>query len=476
MNKPRKPRSVTRSNAGVRGRAPGHSPEYTPEQTARYKSQALRYSKAVELAVAGPSFVQTGDGLQLSTDVIRGKGQNVFELSDRLLFRYSSDRSPRDYWTVQLEGAKLTIDGDVVVSGDPPAVANWAFAHPDFIFAATGVREGEPGGMMTPLPAPPVLPTGPAPPGATARTWEINVTQYNGPTYQYQDGQKVTLAAPSAVVFPPFRFADFPSEAGYDLTINTIFNAATQETNYLFDVDPIRNGFRSITSVGAYFPPGDLPDEAIPKPTGNSIVFTEYRYFAYTLKLISGTSPSPTDPNPTYTYDPGLPPLPGALAGGEWESNILTFSEPQTVTIAASYVIEFASDVASSVEWQYNGETAGTLQLPGGAAGTYQVETEIELPANTAVQFFIHLLPETHLNNALISLPVGVGDVALRCDCPDYSRGVGALPRSRWLSEGGDRDWSGSGAGCDQDEGCKHIIATRLHVGLEQEAYTDIPL
>jgi len=473
--KPRKPRGVTRSNAGIRGRAPGHSPDYTPEQTARYKSQALRYSKAVELAVAGPSFVQTGDGIQLSTDVIKGKGQAVFELSDRLLFRYSSDRSPRDYWTVQLEGAQLTIDGAVVVNGNPPAVGSWAFEHPAFSFAATGVREGEPGGMMTLLPSPPVLPTGPAPPGATVRVWEINTTQYNGPTYQYQDGQKVQLFPASTGVFPPFRMFDSPSEAGYDLTIRTVYEESSNTTIYYFDVDPILNNFRSVNGVGPYFPPGDLPPEAIPAQ-GNSVSFTEYRYFTYSLKLISGTSPSPTDPNPTYTYDPGLPPLPGALAGGEWESNVLTFSESQTVTIAASYVIEFASDVASSVEWQYNGETAGTLQLPGGAAGTYQVEAEIELPADTAVQFFIHLELETHLNNALISLPVGVGGVSLRCDCPDYSRVVGALPRSRWFSEAGDRDWSGSDAGCDVEQGCKHVIATRLHVGLEQQAPTDIPL
>lgn len=474
MNKPRQPRGVTRSNPGVRGRAAGYAPDYTPEQTARYKSQALRYSKAVEMAVAGPSFVQTKDGVQLSTDVIKGKGKAVFEISDRLMFRYSSDRSPADYWTVQLEGLGLTLDGAVEVSGSPPAAANWAFAHPDFIFAATGLREEEAGGVMNPLPAPPVLPTGPAPPGATTRVWRMNATQYSGPIYEYQDGSKVALFPGSVGVFPPFDIFDSPLDGGYDFTITTEYFSGVPIA-YNFVVDPVFNGFRPVARLGDYFGPIDLLPEQIPAE-GNSQVFTEYRYFTFSLQLISGPSPVPGNPNPVYSYDPGLPPVPGALAGGEWFSNVLTFDEPQTVTIAATYVIEFNSDVASSVEWQYNGSAGGSLELPGGAPGTYTVETEIELPANTAVQFFIHLELETHLNNALITLPVGFGDIGLRCDCPDYSRVVGALPRSRWLSEGGDRDWSASSAGCDVEAGCKHIIATRLHVGLEQEAYTDIPL
>lgn len=476
---PTSPKGVKRSGAGRRGRGVGTSVQYTPEQTARYKSQALRYSKAVELAAGGADFVQTKDGMQLSTDVIKGKGRDVFELSDRLLFKYSSDRAPKDYWTVTVEGKRLELEGDVQVTGAPPASATWNFEHPDFTFTASGLRQSQPaqpGSIMNPLPPPPALPrASPAPSGATSRIWQLDLVDYKGPTFQYRDGIKVQVAPPQFVVLDPFLIFDSVAEAGYDLTITTEISDATY---YNFFVDLIRNNFRAVNRIGPYYGPIDLPPEAIPTE-GESIAFTEYSYFTYTLTLVSGTPPPAGSPQPPYVYNPGIPPVagaPGAFAGGEWYSNVLTFNEPQIVTIAADYTIQFASSTASSIEYRYDGVTAGMLLLPGGAAGLKHEEWVLELPKDVEVQFFIHLLLETHLNAATIVLDVGTADLEIKCDCPDYTKTIGTLPRSTFNSERVDRDWTGSAAGCDQEQGCKHVIATKLHVGLPVDAPTDYPL
>jgi hypothetical protein len=60
------------------GRKLGHLPAYTPDQIQRYKSQQLRYSKALKLF------------------------PTVFGAVPNLEYRYQSDRAPTGYWTVKI--------------------------------------------------------------------------------------------------------------------------------------------------------------------------------------------------------------------------------------------------------------------------------------------------------------------------------------------------------------------------------------
>lgn len=124
--RPRKPKGIGgRDPYKPKGRPIGYSPVYDPEKTYRYQSKAVRYSKAVEMANAGPEFVQIEDGIILSTDDIQSLRDDLARKANaplqRYYFRYASDRAPKNYWTVAFEPGS-SLEPLLIVWGEPELI------------------------------------------------------------------------------------------------------------------------------------------------------------------------------------------------------------------------------------------------------------------------------------------------------------------------------------------------------------------
>jgi hypothetical protein len=373
MSKPRNPRNPKGIGGGGvpgrRGRPVGSKPYYNPNQTQRYKSQALRYSKAIELANAGPDFVQTEDGQILTNDQVFGQGVYIFKLSDRILFRYASNRSPFDYWTVTAEFNEV----------EPTGPTDW-----EDPFDTEGLF-GSPlsGGSFSGFQAPP-LPLSRGPANATnmirvRMTQIVTVTQVGG----YYDTTNYTA-----------EYVAGTGDYGSTGSETTLYSSVTSR-----DFSVNRSPY-AITPPVSY---SALTVDTVMSYLG----YWNHVYGGYTVNftlLPSAPDPDPVDraaaaPQP-FTY--------GGGAGGSWGGST---DQPGD-----------------------DGEDPGDDEGEEGQDGEYN----------------------------------------FACDCPDFTRFVDAQPRSRFDSEMVERDWSGSDAGADGD--CKHIIATRLYVGLEVEAPIDYPL
>jgi hypothetical protein len=369
---PRKPGGYHPSSKSPRGRPIGYSPVYSPDQTRRYKSQALRYSKAVELAKAGPDFVQVNDQI-LSSDrlhQLRAKGNKQFEPSDRLIFGYYSDRSNDNFWRVRF-----------VPGGEPPP------PPPD--------PPGTPPSVYDPFP-PPALP--PVQSCTTFILW-ANVFIYEN------------LIGP-----------DGSSFGGYP-----------QLTN---------NGWNGVSFVEIC--PGDSLHTESDSSSGSPLNPPFNLYTSSSTGTYMGVSRGGT-----ILWFPG--PFPGSF--GIPNSVSPTYSNGWDITLsnAAGFPLASSRRTNRSVDVRILpiGQNPPPPSPPppytgGGGGGGGGGE-----PESTEDTF--------------------------ECDCPDYTKSQGAIVQSRYNSEQVGRSWQDSAAGCDPAQGCKHVIATRLFLGLPVQAPTDIP-
>ena len=370
--KPTKPKGLDGSSAKRRGRSVGTSMQYTPEQTQRYKSQALRYSKAVELAVAGPDFVQTKDGMQLSSDVIKGKGRDVFELSDRLLFKYASDRAPRDYWTV-------------TGSAERPEPVEEAL----YDFRVFDIRSGD-------------------------QAYSITIND------------ELVASIPNATV-PDVLFTASTLNGGLKIEIQPTAIAGRPDVAISFK--------RQVPIVA--------PLRVEVEATVNSAVGTPRSLLSWLILSDFTTPDFPLGFGDADFYTLVTPPFPKSRAtfhdyfGGDDVLEIFGVSEVEAIEVDESLTNE-----------------------------------------NTFILIFSELSNQPFDFKTTYRFNVTDDDftTGFVCDCPDYTKAIGALPRSQFNSERRDREWVGSEAGCDTEQGCKHVIATKLHLDLPIEVPTDIPL
>ena len=368
--KPTKPKGLDGSSAKRRGRSVGTSMQYTPEQTQRYKSQALRYSKAVELTVAGPDFVQTKDGMQLSSDVIKGKGRDVFELSDRLLFKYSSDRAPRDYWTV-------------TGSAERPSVEEALY---DFVV--------------------------------------FHIRAVDQP-YSITVNDELVASIPQATV-PDVAFTVPTLNGGLKLEIQSTALSGSPDVAIAFK--------RRVPIVA--------PLRVEVEATVNSAVGTPRSLLSW-LILNDFTTPD----------------FPLGYGGADFFT-LVTPPFPKSRATFHDYIGDDIFEIFGVSEIDAI-EVTESLNSDEIFIFIFSEESNFGFDFKTTYRFNV---TDDDFTTGFV------------CDCPDYTKAIGALPRSQFNSERRDREWVGSEAGCDTEQGCKHVIATKLHLDLPIEVPTDIPL
>lgn len=383
--RPRKPQGIKRDPVLPWGRRPGLKPVYSPNQTQRYQSRSLRYSKAVELSKAGPDFVQTEDGRILNTDDIESLREDLKRKEsaprDRYLFRYTSARAPKDYWTVEYAPSDDGGGGNYPPIEVPEGLEPWPgdgntrliiWAWTDFGLglAPSGYDDRMPGYVTFTVDA--------------YQNANITSEYYWGPGFPY----------------PPWATGDAPA-ARYPIPWNS---------SVRLDYPP-------------FGPPLDISEQSVEfdlryEDHGWLVCFVNYPFRFH--ELASGSIRS--------------------IRAGLWLAygrSDLAQSQP--------------SDPFGNFPWEkvydripdgYPGGSGGP-PLPGGGGGAGGG---------------------------------GGNEEGWRCDCPDYTRTQGTLPRSPFNSETVPRDWSSTNAGCDVEYGCKHIVATKLFLDLPVEVPGDYPL
>jgi hypothetical protein len=351
---PKSPKGQQPIGGKRRGWQEGRPRLYTPDQTQRYQSQWTRYKKASELAIAGPDFVQTLNGVTLS-------GGNQYK------YLYYSEGAPLGFWTVtrSTDGGGQPGDGD-----DQNQNAPWLPDDPDRRYRVFYIQ-------YQPLPAPqptyeedgiPGLPYAPAVPC--------------NPFTQLRFGAEVPIA-PGFENMPPIQYGQF---FGYTSFLS-------QEANGVFWE---LNGWSGVYAVTAYMSFG-----------GGAPSF--YSFIHLSRRVAKEDSIFPL-PRVRLGFDPSTP----------------------YITYRFGKVAD-ERDQACFPDYQPPGGGGGT---PGGGNGGNDDEWE--------------------------------------CDCPDYSKQIEADNRSRFPSRQAPREWQQSEAGATGD--CKHIMATKLYLGLPVPVPNDPPV
>lgn len=501
--KPTQPKGVTRSSgAGRRGRPVGYKTEYTPEQTARYKSQALRYAKALELANAGPDFVQF-NGQTLSSDDaanLRNAGGEQFKPTDRVNFRWVSQRSGLDYWTVTYGGGGLedvsSFSDVITLTGTetcPEPVVTWSWENPKFDWAADGIKvcEGEaaqPPGQSS-YTVPPYFPGtySPVPPGQNRLVTFTLTSTYTDIASQSGCG----LGNGSTYTDPPYvqsfsrymtdtdtleSFVDAGSFAGIEGLPGTYGYVGYSLT-----------GFHLNGLTGFQYSGGSIAYGLVP-PLGSTEINCSVVYFSshvsnFTVQLSSPDgfliSPPPGMPPP---FPPGVPPpavspfpAAAALAGGTFTS--ITFIPTADVAVKATLDYTTVPDIgditgAIAVQLYADSLLVDSFSQTPTNGGTGALEHTFSLTAGLSYYFKI-VIPETCYCD---TAKVAIGGGGFACDCPDFTKFQEFSYNSSYNSEQTVRDWSTSAAGCNVDDGCKHIIGSKLFLGIPYEVPLDIPL
>jgi len=496
LTKPTKPKGMNKGTSVRRGRVPGFAPSYTPEQTARYQSQALRYSKAVELSAGGPDHIEWNGQILSGDDAanLRDAGGRAFKLTDRVGFYYQSARSKVDIWTVRYGGGGLeglTAFSDAITKSGTAfctePVVTWRWESPAFDWSAQTIKVCAPnsggggggggagggggggagggggggagggGGNYSSswFPAPPnTLITGRVyvvgPESSLDRAFALNsaqaIVQQTGVLIQALDLNGNFYDSYSTGIFVPnIGF-------GYLLSSHVLIIYSS-----LYPDGEVTSTQASITIV---FDTPPLP----PPPPGPAGSFP----------------PTPGSPNGPNGYSPGAPPNPAnpgkATAGGTFTSNTFTASSTSVVQVQLDYTtVPDIGAITGSIAvqlWSAAGVMLAELRETPSNGGAGTLEATFALEADQAY-YVVIVIPETCYCDAA---KVAIGGSGFKCDCPDYTKAQKPSLNSVYNSEQVDRDWTSSEAGCDQEQGCKHINGTKLFLGLPVEPPTDYPV
>lgn len=394
MRRPRRPAGIRPTATGKRGRSVGYSPIYSPDQTQRYKSQALRYSKAVEIASGGPDHAQVKDDILIGDqlEAIRNQGEN-FSQEERYLFRYTAARSG------PLDDYEGSIPGYWTVRYEPP---------PE--------EEEEPG------PDPEDPPPDPGEGGAAEYLESVTVinveTQINATFTQNFNSFEIRGTNPDA-----------------RLTFYVEFVVTQNVSNFAIT---LRNNNAAAFNAGTIYP-------LIPREFSA----------AYTSDLVG-----------SFTQITGY----AARGAQGWRGDVSGFPGIRETAITNPDLVT---------------TTTNTIEFPATAGGDIT-------PGTYLIYFSLDALLTGSGVLTSIDLLIGVdGDVPPEpdpepepepepspdgwlCDCPDFQKRSGMNEYSPYLAEQSPRDWQLSAAGADED--CKHIIATKLFLGLNVPVPTDYPI
>ena len=508
LTKPTKPKGMNKGTSVRRGRVPGFAPNYTPEQTARYQSQALRYSKAVELSAGGPDHIEWNGQILSGDDAanLRDAGGRAFKLTDRVGFYYQSGRSKVDYWTVRYGGGGLedltTFIDAITTTGTstcPAPVVTWSWENPAFdwsaktikVCAGSGGSKGSAGsgsgGSSPPAPDPAPYATPPdwfpGQPGQAISGYYTVTGNSSSTSY--------SLSCPAASdSSPPYTFSrSFYIPAGQPIRV---FGGAS-------------SGFAFTTNCHGSTPSGIetfsgalllIPGQANIQLASSGVFSNGDDYNTSSLSasvaFVFDTPPQapPSSPSPGYTPTPGvpngysLPPLADpygpspptkATAGGTFTSNTFTASST-SVQVQLDYTtvpdIGAITGAIAVQLWSAAGVMLAELRETPSNGGAGTLEATFDLTEGE-VYYFKVVIPETCYCDAA---KVAIGGSGFKCDCPDYTKAQKPSLNSVYNSEQVDRDWTSSEAGCDQEQGCKHINGTKLFLGLPVEPPTDYPV
>jgi len=488
--KPKKPKGMGGASSARRGRLPGFSPLYTPEQTARYKSQALRYSKAVELGSGGPDHVEWNGQILSGDDAanLRDAGGRAFKPTDRVGFYFRSQRSRLDYWTVRYGGGGLedveTFSDAITKTGTTTCaepVVTWGWENPEFNWSAQTIKVCE-GGSKLPDGAssytlPPSFPGSynPVPPGetrlVTVRSTSIRTDDFKlaPPNGNGSPGRLVTppdVVSFNRVLTSADSFENFYQSGAFAIYgMDGTFGSASVLLNGVSINNNAFNGFTSASGNGDY---------AVQVFVTNVEILADG-------PLLAPPAPTPPPFDPTVA-PPAVSPFPAATtkatAGGIFTSNVFTASSAAEIKATLEYTtVPDIGTIEGAIAVQlYDGGTDDLLDAlsetpTNGGEGT--LEHTFNLEADQSYYFKV-VIPETCYCDAAT---VTIGGAGFVCDCPDYTKTQRVLLNSSYNSEQVDRDWSDSGAGCDQEGGgCKHCLAVRIFLGLPVEMPTDYPV
>ncbi|PSB29891.1 hypothetical protein [Stenomitos frigidus] len=488
-NKATKPKGYGGAASARRGRLPGYAPAYTPEQTARYKSQALRYSKAVELSAAGPDHVVWNGQILTGDDAanLRDAGGRAFKPSDRVQFFYESGRSKLDHWAVTAGGGGLedveAFADEITKTGQPPTCPEptvvWSWDNPAFDWSAEGIHAC--------IPAPPAdgaltytLPPGfagnynPVPSGQT-RVLTITGTQVT--TTDVFVPPPGGSGIPGHFVGSPYVVSFTRSFTAAD-TLTTPYTPGSGSTGSTVSTSGIVTLFLNGSVVSGFPANGFF--------TVRGLYDSSYFDESYVWNVvITGDGPllapppyTPPPP-PLPTFQPGTdPPFPpgAATAGGVFTSNTFAAAAALDVKVTLDYTT--VPDVgaitgAIAVElWSDAGVLLDALAETPTNGGKGSLEASFSLEAGQDYYFKV-VIPETVYCDVA---KVAIGGSGFKCDCPDYTKTQKQLLNSRYNSEQVERDWTSSTAGCDVEQGCKHVMGTKLFLGVAVDVPTDIPL
>lgn len=454
-DRPKKPRN----KGGRRGRKLGTKVRYNAYQTSRYQSIWLRTERARRLAPP----------TQLSAGVwqFRSKRKRV-----------------KPYRTTTADGSLTPITdftGTVTRSGNPPdcplPATNYGFLSPLLKWTANGIHDcskdtpgsggmtgGDGGSSMNPPPAD----WFPVPPGQ-ARTLTVTIsTTATITSYSDSCGSDSDTTSGSNT-FDVFLNSDSvirvstATATGDEVQGDCLGNVSgtfTDTSTILFI-----SGHSVILLARAH----DFVGNPL---TGVSVHNTETVSATATFDFDIAPLPPPAGYTPLSDTGFELPPSDGsgytppsmmsnlATAGGTWQSN--QFQVPERLDIFTSIAYSIVSGMpppsgAIALQLFTDGTmTTELLETPTHAGSGSLNRPMTLLPSHD--YYFKALIPETIYCDAAIFRLGG----KFLCNCPDFNRRSKAFP-SKYPSELGDRDWSGSGAGTRHD--CKHIIYLKLQTG-----------